>query len=45
VSAIGRRTRARFSTVIENFGIAPEVNFLDAQDYRASSTRVEAIGI
>ena len=35
----------RFSTTIESFGTAPEVNFLDAQDYRASSTRVEAIGI
>ena len=35
----------RFSTVIETFGIAPEVNFLDAQDYRASSTRVETIGV
>jgi NAD(P)-dependent dehydrogenase (short-subunit alcohol dehydrogenase family) len=31
--------------VIEGFGIAPEVNFLDAQDYRASSTRVETNGI
>ena len=35
----------RFSTTIENFGRAPEVNYLDAQDWIATSTRLETIGI
>jgi len=35
----------RFSTVIENLGSAPEVNFLDARDWRAASTRLESIGL
>src|SRR5882672_7673731 len=35
----------RFSTVLESYGRAPEVNFLDAQDYRAASTRLEGIGL
>ena len=29
----------RFNTVLEKYGKAPEVNFLDAQDWRAASTR------
>ncbi|MEN3340119.1 MAG: hypothetical protein V7647_3795, partial [Acidobacteriota bacterium] len=35
----------RFSTTIANFGTAPEVNYLDAQDWRAASTRFAGIGL
>jgi putative ABC transport system permease protein len=35
----------RFSTTVENLGEAPEVNYLDAQDWRAASTHLEAIGL
>ena len=35
----------RFSTTVENFGRVPEVNYLDAQDWQAASTRLEAIGL
>ena len=35
----------RFSTTIRDFGTAPEVNYLDAQDWRAASTRLEGIGL
>src|SRR3982750_1196669 len=35
----------RFSTTVENLGTAPEVNYLDAQDWKAASTRFAAIGL
>ena len=35
----------RFSTTVENVGRVPEVNYLDAQDWRRASTRLEAIGL
>jgi putative ABC transport system permease protein len=35
----------RFSTTVANFGSAPEVNYLDAQDWKAASTRFVAIGL
>jgi putative ABC transport system permease protein len=35
----------RFTTTVQNIGRAPEVNYLDAQDWRASSTRLAAIGL
>jgi predicted permease len=35
----------RFSTTVENLGQAPEVNYLDAQDWRAASAHLEAIGL
>jgi len=35
----------RFSTTVENLGRVPEVNYLDAQDWQAASTRLEAIGL
>ena len=35
----------RFSTVMENFGRVPEVNFLDARDWRSSSARFDAIAV
>jgi putative ABC transport system permease protein len=35
----------RVSTVVENFGRAPEINYLDAQDVRAASRRLEALGL
>ena len=35
----------RFSTTIENVGRVPEVNYLDARDWQAASTRLEAIGL
>ena len=31
----------RFSTTVENIGRVPEVNYLDAQDWKAASTRLE----
>ena len=34
----------RFSTTVGNLGSAPEVNYLDAQDWKAASTRFDAIG-
>src|SRR5262249_31701717 len=34
----------RLGTVIEGFGQAPEVNFLDAGDWRAASSTIEALG-
>ena len=35
----------RFSTTIRDFGTAPEVNYLDAQDWATASTRLEGIGL
>jgi predicted permease len=35
----------RFSAVMEKFGRVPEVNFLDARDWGAWSTRFEAIAV
>ena len=35
----------RFNTVIERYGRAPEVNFLDAQDWRSSATRFDGIAL
>ncbi len=35
----------RFSTTIANFGRAPEVNYLDAQDWKAASTCLEGIAL
>ncbi|MEO8076035.1 MAG: ABC transporter permease [Acidobacteriota bacterium] len=35
----------RFSTTVENIGRVPEVNYLDARDWQAASTRLEAIGL
>jgi len=35
----------RFSTVIENLGRVPEVNYLDARDWQAASARLEGIGL
>ena len=35
----------RFNTVIQRFGRVPEVNFLDAQDWRSSATRLEGIAL
>jgi hypothetical protein len=35
----------RFSTTIRDFGLAPEVNYLDAQDWRNASTRLQGIGL
>jgi putative ABC transport system permease protein len=35
----------RFSTTVRNLGTAPEVNFLDAQDWQSASTELEAIGL
>ena len=35
----------RFSTTVASLGSVPEVNYLDAQDWQAASTRVEAIGL
>ena len=35
----------RFSTTVENLGRVPEVNYLDAQDWKAASTHLEAIGL
>src|SRR3982751_2125417 len=35
----------RFSTTVRNLGSVPEVNYLDAQDWRTASTRVSAIGL
>jgi putative ABC transport system permease protein len=34
----------RFSTTVEHYGVAPEVNVLDAQDWR-SATRLERLGL
>ena len=35
----------RFSTTIANLGSAPEVNYLDAQDWKAASSRFDRIGL
>ena len=35
----------RFSTTLANVGRVPEVNYLDAQDWKATSTHFEAIGL
>jgi putative ABC transport system permease protein len=35
----------RFSTTVENLGSAPEVNYLDAQDWKSASTRFAGIGL
>ena len=35
----------RFSTTVQNLGSVPEVNYLDAQDWKTASTRFEAIGL
>ena len=35
----------RLNTVIEKFGRVPEVNAVDAQDWRAASTRLESIAL
>ena len=35
----------RFSTTVEHYGVAPEVNFLDAQDWQSSATRLERLGL
>ncbi len=35
----------RFSTTVVNLGTAPEVNYLDAQDWKATSTYLESIGL
>jgi len=35
----------RFSTTVRNLGSVPEVNYLDAQDWRTASTRVSANGL
>jgi len=35
----------RFSTSVTNVGQVPEVNYLDARDWQAASTRLEAIGL
>ena len=35
----------RFSTTVANLGSAPEVNYLDAQDWKAGSTRFAGIGL
>src|SRR5690349_13321674 len=35
----------RFSTTVRNLGIVPEVNCLDAQDWRSASADLEAIGL
>jgi len=35
----------RFSTTVANLGSVPEVNYLDARDWQAASTRFEAIGL
>src|SRR5262245_59359284 len=35
----------RFSTTVENVGRVPEVNYLDAQDWKATSTHLESIGV
>ena len=35
----------RFSTTVENIGRVTEVNYLDAQDWKAASRRLEAIGL
>ena len=35
----------RFSTTVANLGQAPEVNYLDARDLQAASTRLAAVGL
>jgi putative ABC transport system permease protein len=35
----------RLSTAVENLGHVPEVNYLDAQDWKASSSQLQAIGL
>src|SRR4051812_25212029 len=35
----------RFSTTVRNLGSVPEVNYLDAQDWRTASTRFTAIAL
>ena len=35
----------RFSTTVANVGRVPEVNYLDAQDWKATSTHLESIGL
>src|ERR671920_2191886 len=35
----------RFSTAVEHLGLVPEVNYLDAQDWRAASTTLQAIAL
>ena len=35
----------RFSTTVENVGRVPEVNYLDAQDWKATSTHLESLGL
>ena len=35
----------RFSTTVTNLGHVPEVNYLDAQDWKATSTQLESIGL
>jgi putative ABC transport system permease protein len=35
----------RFSTTVANLGPVPEVNYLDAQDWKATSTHLESIGL
>ena len=35
----------RFSTTVGNLGRVPEVNYLDARDWRAASTRLQALGL
>ena len=35
----------QFSTTVRNFGFVPEINFLDAGDLRAATTRFAAIGL
>ena len=35
----------RFSTTVRDLGTAPEVNYLDAQDWQAASARLHGIGL
>ena len=35
----------RFSTTVDNLGRVPEVNYLDAQDWKATSAHLESIGL
>src|SRR4029453_11433132 len=35
----------RFSTTVGNLGRVPEVNYLDAHDWRIASTRLQGIGL
>jgi putative ABC transport system permease protein len=41
----GSEQLVRFSTTVGNLGRVPEVNYLDARDWRAASTRLQALGL